>query len=53
MFIGIGSNLRDLQIGHWSIYFVKLTEVYTMPQSPHILKFRLSLPMLIHKNAND
>ena len=49
--IGIASNLRELQIGHWSMYFVKLTEVYAIPQSPQILRFLDSLPIIHYEKS--
>ena len=51
--IGIASYLLELQIGHWSIYFVKLTDVYAMPQSPQILRCLLSFPMMLLKKFSD
>ena len=44
VFIETASNLLDLQMGHWSIYFVKLMEAYITPQSPQILSFLLNFP---------
>ncbi len=49
--MGIASYLLDLQIGHWSMYFVKLTEVYAIPHSPQILRFLPSLPMVHYEKA--
>ena len=53
LLIGIASNLLDLQIGHWSMYFVKLTDVYATPQSPQILRFLDNLPILFMKKHYD
>ena len=50
-FTGIASNLRDLQMGHWSMYFVKLTEVYAIPHSPQILRFLLNFPIIDGENV--
>ena len=51
--MGIASYLLELQIGHWSMYFVKLTDVYAMPQSPQILRCLLSFPMMLLKKFSD
>ena len=51
--MGIASYLLELQIGHWSMYFVKLTDVYAMPQSPQILRFLLNFPMLFLEKYSD
>ena len=50
---GIASNLLDLQIGHWSMYFVKLTDVYAIPQSPQIRRFLDSFPISLMKMYSD
>ena len=51
--IGTASYLLELQIGHWSMYFVKLTEVYAIPQSPQILRFLLNFPMTSLEKFSD
>ena len=53
LLIGIASNLRDLQIGHWSMYFVELTDGYAIPQSPQIRRFLDNFPILFMKMHSD
>ena len=50
-FIEIDSNLLELHMGHLSIYFVKLTEVYAIPHSPQILRFLPNFPIINGKKA--